>query len=345
MSTLSFDQVCLRYGGAQHVALQDVSFEVPRGTLTALLGPSGCGKTTLLRVAAGLLAPDAGEVRIDGQAVTPLPPEQRSVGLVFQSQALFPHLSALDNVLFPLEAAGAAPDSAREQAREALRSVGMLERHDARPAELSGGQQQRVALARSLVLAPSVLLLDEPLSNVEPGLRRALREEIRALQQRRALTVLYVTHDQREALAVSDQVVLLEEGRVVQSGPPRSLYEHPVDAFAAAFMGEADVFDGERRAGGQVWLASLLPLPGEHAGPPGSVRIAVRPEAWRIAPASGSGLPASVIKRCYLGRAMEYVMATPAGSVLVHANDTQAPLEPGAPVSLFLAGHGTSVIG
>lgn len=344
MSSLAFDRVSLRYGDADTAAVQDVSFEVPTASLTALLGPSGCGKTTLLRIAAGLLAPDAGEVRIDGRAVTLLPPEQRSVGLVFQSQALFPNLSALDNVLFPLAAAGESGPAARERAADALRGVGLADRHDARPAELSGGQQQRVALARSLVLAPAVLLLDEPLSNVEPGLRRALRDEIRALQQRRALTVLYVTHDQREALAVSDQIVLLNEGRVVQCGAPRSLYEQPADAFTASFMGEAGVFDGMRSSDGQVWLQSLA-LPGRHPGPEGAVRIAVRPEAWRIAPASGRGLPASVVKRCYLGRAMEYVMASPAGSVLVHATDTALPLDPGAPVSLFLADHGTSVIG
>jgi iron(III) transport system ATP-binding protein len=329
--------------GAEAVAVDDVSFDVPRGSLTALLGPSGCGKSTLLRVAAGLQEPDAGEVRVDGQGVAPLPPEQLSGGLVFQSQALFPHLGVLDNVLFPLDAAGEHGPAAVERARASLRNVGLGGLDDARPEQLSGGQQQRVALARSLMLAPSVLLLDEPLSSVEPGLRRALRDEIRSLQQRHGLTVLYVTHDQREALAVSDRIVLLNEGRVVQQGTPRELYEKPADEFAASFMGEAGVFDGERRAG-NVWLGTL-PLPGSHPGPDGAVRIAVRPEAWCVAPASGRGLSASVIRRSYLGRTMEYVMATPSGEVLVHASQVRAPLEAGAPVSLFLGPHGTSVIG
>lgn len=342
MTGLAFRHISVRYG-AGTLALDDVSFDVPGGSLTALLGPSGCGKTSLLRVAAGLLAPDAGEVLVDGRPAAPLPPEQRDGGLVFQSQALFPHLAVLDNVLFPLDAAGMHGPGAVELARASLRSVGLDWLRDARPEQLSGGQQQRVALARSLMLAPSVLLLDEPLSSVEPGLRRALREEIRSLQQARGITVLYVTHDQREALAVSDRIVLLGEGRVVQQGTPRELYERPVDAFAASFMGEAGVFDGERR-GGAVWLGPLL-LPGPHPGPDGAVRIAVRPEAWRLAPASGRGLSACVVRRYYLGRAMEYVMATPCGEALVHASQVRAPLEPGAPVSLFLGPHGTNVIG
>ncbi|MEO5669255.1 MAG: ABC transporter ATP-binding protein [Ramlibacter sp.] len=342
MSSLSFRRVSVRYG-AGVVAVDDVSFDVPGGSLTALLGPSGCGKTTLLRVAAGLLVPDAGDVLVDGRPAAPLPPEQCSDGLVFQSQALFPHLGVLDNVLFPLDAAGENGLAAVDLARASLRTLGLGGLDDARPEQLSGGQQQRVALARSLMLSPSVLLLDEPLSSVEPGLRRALREEIRSLQQGRGITVLYVTHDQREALAVSDRIVLLGDGRVVQQGTPRELYERPSDGFAASFMGEAGVFDGERRAG-EVWLGPL-PLPGSYPGADGAVRIAVRPEAWRVAPASGRGLSASVIRRYYLGRVMEYVMATPSGEVLVHASQVRAPLEPGAPVSLFLGPHGTSVIG
>lgn len=342
MTSLAFRGVSVRYG-ADAVAVDDVTFDVQAGSLTALLGPSGCGKTTLLRVAAGLQVPDAGEVMVDGQRAAQQPPEQRSGGLVFQSQALFPHLGVLDNVLFPLDAAGQHGAAALELARASLRSVGLGELGDARPEQLSGGQQQRVALARSLMLAPAVLLLDEPLSSVEPGLRRALREEIRSLQQARGITVLYVTHDQREALAVSDRIVLLDNGRVVQQGTPRELYERPGHEFAAAFMGEAGVFDGERRTG-EVWLGSLR-LPGSHPGPDGAVRIAVRPEAWRVAPASGRGLSASVIRRSYLGRTMEYVMSTPSGEVLVHASQVRAPLEPGAPVSLFLGPHGTSVIG
>jgi iron(III) transport system ATP-binding protein len=344
MSSLALDRVSVRYRGATGWTLRGVSLEVPHGSLTTLLGPSGCGKTTVLRLAAGLMQPGEGDVLVDGKPVTLLPPEQRSIGLVFQSHALFPHLSALENVKFAPQAAGRDDEAMLRQAVETLLGVGMGQRlHGARPAELSGGQQQRVALARSLVLAPGVLLLDEPLSSVEPALRRALREEIRSLQQRRGLTVLYVTHDQREALAVSDQVVLMNEGCVVQCGPPRALYERPATAFAASFMGEAGLFDGERHADGRVWIGPLA-LPRTHAGPAGRVRVAVRPEAWRIGPATGRGLPGSVVKRTYLGKAMEYVMSTPAGPALVHAMDPRAALEVGAAVSLSLGEHGACVI-
>jgi len=343
MKGLAVRQLTLRYPREADAAVEDVSFEAPAGSLTTLLGPSGCGKTTVLRAIAGLARADSGQVLLDGVDIGELVPERRPVGMVFQSGALFPHLTAFENVLFPLDAAGLAAAQASARASAALKAVGLDALGSRPPSTLSGGERQRVALARTLAQAPALLLLDEPLSSVEPRLRRALREEIRALQGRLGLTVIYVTHDQREALAVSDHVVLMNRGRVVQAGAPRTLYESPADAFVAAFMGEASIVRGQREAEGVVRLESIA-LPHRHAGDAGPVQVAVRPEAWRLAHCSSAGLPGSVLKRCYLGRVVEYVVRTSLGPVLVHADANGPALEPGAPVSLGLAGHGAWVM-
>jgi len=343
MSSLELQEVSLRYPQAPVEAVSRVSFRVPSGSLAALVGPSGCGKTTVLRLAVGLLAPDRGTVRIGGSVVNALPTELRPIGMVFQSNALFPHLTVSQNIEFALQAGGCGSAQARERARDALCQAGLAAVLQSRPSQLSGGQQQRVALVRALVHAPSVLLLDEPLSSVDAALRRGLLHELRALQAQRDLTVVYVTHDHREALALSDQVVLLNAGRVEQAGPPRALYERPVSAFAASFMGEAGIFSGLRDGAGAVHMGPLR-LPADFAGAPGPVRVAVRPEAWRIGPAGITGLPGSVAKRCYQGKAMEYVVRTALGDVLVSVRAPALPLEVGAPVSLHLGAHGASVL-
>jgi iron(III) transport system ATP-binding protein len=211
--------VTKRYGhGNAPLVVHGIDFTVPAGTLATILGPSGCGKTTVLRMIAGLEAPSGGRVLIDGRDVTLLSPAERNVSMVFQSYALFPHMSVLDNVRYGLDVSGVASAEAVRRAHAAMDGVG-LAGFDARlPSELSGGQQQRVALARALVLEPRVLLFDEPLSNLDARLRRSMREEIRALQRRLGLTVAYVTHDQSEALAVSDQIIVMDAGRIAQQG-------------------------------------------------------------------------------------------------------------------------------
>jgi iron(III) transport system ATP-binding protein len=342
MSGLQVRQLTLRYPGTAADALQEVDFEAPAGCLTALLGPSGCGKTSVLRAIAGLAQPSGGQLLLNGLDIGAMPSEQRPVGMVFQAGALFPHLNAYENVLFPLEAAGVRADESESRARHALDAVGLAGFGTRRPHTLSGGEGQRVAVARALAQAPAVLLLDEPLSSVEPRLRRSLREEIRDLQRRLGLTVLYVTHDQREALAVSDHVVLMDRGRVVQAGPPRSLYESPATAFTAAFMGEASIMPGHRDADAVVWLGPLT-LAQRHAGSTGPVRVAVRPEAWRLRHCAEAGLPGRIVKRAFLGRLMEYLVDTTLGTVLVHVPAAGTGIEPGAPVSLQLAGHGAWV--
>ena len=241
---IEFRDVCKRYGASPGAPLvvDHISFSVPRGTLTTILGPSGCGKTTTLRLIAGLESPTSGRIFIDGQDVTPLGPAQRNVSLVFQNYALFPHMNVIDNVVYGLHLSGLGKQQVRDKARAMLDTVGLHGLDQRRPHELSGGQQQRVALARALALEPAVLLFDEPLSNLDARLRRSMREEIRALQQRLKLTVAYVTHDQSEALAVSDQIVVMDRGAIAQRGAPSALYEQPTSEFVAGFMGEAMLF-------------------------------------------------------------------------------------------------------
>jgi iron(III) transport system ATP-binding protein len=345
MNGIEFQNISKRYGTSAKAAMvvDNISFVVPSGTLTTILGPSGCGKTTSLRMIAGLESATHGRILINGEDVTTLGPAQRNVSLVFQSYALFPHMNVLDNVSYGLRMSGQAADAARAKARAMLETVG-LERLDQRmPSELSGGQQQRVALARALALEPAVLLFDEPLSNLDARMRRSMREEIRSLQQRLKLTVAYVTHDQTEALAVSDHIIVMDRGTIAQHGTPSQLYEHPNSEFVAGFMGEAMLFNGFNDGAGQALLGDL------HIATPatlgqGPVKIAVRPEAWLIGPATDSGLAARVLKRAYLGGFMEYTLASSLGDIFVISPDVKHPLELGTPVSLHLADHGVSVV-
>ncbi|MDO9089918.1 MAG: ABC transporter ATP-binding protein [Burkholderiaceae bacterium] len=333
-----------RYGSSAGapLAVKGVSFEVPKGTLTTILGPSGCGKTTTLRLIAGLESPSAGQIFIDGRDVTSLGPADRNVSLVFQSYALFPHMSVLDNVAYGLSVSGMPRLRARARALEALDGVGLVGYDTRSPGELSGGQQQRVALARALVLEPAVLLFDEPLSNLDARLRREMREEIRSLQQRLGLTVAYVTHDQAEALAVSDQIIVMDQGLIAQRGTPQELYEYPRSAFVAGFMGEAMLFPAEADAQGQVRLGPLTIRPRQSMAP-GRVKVAVRPEAWHIGPA-GQGMAARLHKASYLGSVHEYTFETELGSIFVVSPDLVHVLSPGADCGLSLAGHGVSVV-
>ena len=343
---IEFRGVTKRYSSdpAAAPAVADVSFTVAQGTLTTILGPSGCGKTTLLRMIAGLESASGGQILIGGVDVTTLGPAERGVSMMFQSYALFPHMSVAENVMYGLRMSGVARPAARERAAEALAGVGLAAGlHERMPSQLSGGQQQRVALARALVLEPRVLLFDEPLSNLDARLRREMREEIRALQQRLALTVAYVTHDQSEALAVSDQIIVMDHGRIAQCGGPRALYEAPASAFVARFMGEALLFDGQAQADGRIALGPLVLAPRTPAAP-GPVRVAVRPEAWRIR-AEGGALAASVTKRAYLGAVQEYTFASPLGEIFVIAPHGSAEWPVGAQVSLEVAEQGFCVLG
>ena len=342
--SIEFRQISKRYGDARSpLVVERIDFQVPSGSLTTILGPSGCGKTTVLRMIAGLETPSAGQVLIDGRDVTALAAAERNVSMVFQSYALFPHMDVGANVRYGLSVSGVSKDEATRRAGNAMDSVGLSGFEQRMPSELSGGQQQRVAVARSLVLEPSVLLFDEPLSNLDARLRRSMREEIRALQQRLKLTVAYVTHDQSEALAVSDQIVVMNAGRIAQAGTPQQLYEQPGSAFVAGFMGEALLFDAEVDANGQVRLGPLRFVSRQPVAP-GAVKVAVRPEAWRLGPAGGPGLPATVTKTAYLGHGQELSFDTELGSVFVVSADAGACWQPGQALSLSLGATGVSVV-
>ena len=338
---VTFDRVSKHFGPVK--AVDEVSFTIEPNTLVTLLGPSGCGKTTILRMAAGLETASGGRVLIGGHDVTNLAASERNVSLVFQSYALFPHMNVLDNVCYGPISAKVEKGRARELAHDKLTMLG-LEGLEARlPSELSGGQQQRVAVARALVLEPAVLLFDEPLSNLDARLRRSMREEIRSLQQRLQLTVAYVTHDQAEALAVSDQIIVMDQGTIAQAGPPDALYERPTSAFVAGFMGEALLFDGESLADGSVRLGPLVIRPPNPLGA-GAVKVAVRPEAWEVCAEGAAPLAGVAVKSAYLGSTHEYTFDTELGPVFVVSPAASRLIAPGERVSLALARHGVSVV-
>jgi iron(III) transport system ATP-binding protein len=341
---VEFKNITKRYGtdASAPMAVKGITFEIKKGSLTTILGPSGCGKTTTLRMIAGLESPTSGQIIMDGKDVTTLGPADRNVSMMFQSYALFPHMNVVENVMYGLMMSGIAKTTAQSRASDALKNVGLVGYNDRLPSELSGGQQQRVALARALVLEPAVLLFDEPLSNLDARLRREMREEIRGLQQRLGLTVAYVTHDQSEALAVSDQIIVMDHGIIAQRGTPRELYEYPTSEFVAGFMGEAMLFPGNSQSDGQVKLGPLMIKPKQNVAV-GKVKVAVRPEAWHIH-AAGSGMAARLAKSAYLGSFYEYTFDTELGSIFVVSPDLVQVLDVGADVGLSLADHGVSVV-
>jgi ABC-type Fe3+/spermidine/putrescine transport system ATPase subunit len=266
---------------AARPAVDQVSLTVTRGCFFALLGPSGCGKTTLLRLLGGYLAPQKGTIHLDGEDVTRWSPERRNVGMVFQNYALFPHLSARANVAFGLEMRRLSRRERYQRTEEMLERVGLaLDERGRYPHQLSGGQQQRVALARALVIEPRLLLLDEPLANLDRHLREQLRGSLRDLQRRTGVTTLLVTHDQEEALALADQVGVMTAGRLLQVGPPRELYRRPLCPFVARFLGEANLFEVERVEGELVYLRGgwRLTWPPEKGALRAGAHLLARPE-------------------------------------------------------------------
>jgi iron(III) transport system ATP-binding protein len=336
-----------RYGQVQAVKPLDLTIE--GGTLVTLLGPSGCGKTTLLRMIAGLEQATDGRLFIGGKDVTLLPAGERNVSMVFQSYALFPHMSVLDNVAYGLVSSGIRKREAHAKAEAALETVGLKGFGTRLPSEMSGGQQQRVAVARALVLEPEVLLFDEPLSNLDARLRRSMREEIRALQQRLGLTVVYVTHDQSEALAVSDKIVVMRNAEIAQAGTPEELYTQPASVFVATFMGEANhirgQIEGVQDGVAQVALDTVrMTLPARGLAP-GAVDLVVRPEAVRVAPAGEAGtLAATVSRATYMGSHTEYYLATPVGELFALGPDRLRRRTPGEAVGVRLDPEGVVLV-
>jgi len=346
--SVEFRNVAKRYGAVTVVS--DVSFTVEAGTLVTLLGPSGCGKTTTLRMIAGLELPSDGRVLIGGRDVTSLSATERDVSMVFQSYALFPHMSVLDNVCYGLRRSGVGKAQANDRARDGLRQVGLEDLGHRQPSELSGGQQQRVAVARALVLKPSVLLFDEPLSNLDARLRRQMREEIRDLQRTLGLTVVYVTHDQQEAMAVSDRIIVMNAGRIEQQGSPRELYERPATPFLARFMGESTPARGTVRrldaARVRVRLGECEIEVADGEAADGEATVAIRPEAITVerAPGPAGALAGAIAKASYLGTHMEYSIDTAAGPLFATCPRVERPLSAGDKVALLLKPQGVIVV-
>ncbi|MCA3006698.1 MAG: ABC transporter ATP-binding protein [Phycisphaerales bacterium] len=319
-TAITISKLVKQYAPGSAPAVDGVDLAIGPGDLFFLLGPSGCGKTTLLRMIAGFIEPTAGSIAFtlaDGRQrdVTFLPPNQRNTGMVFQSYALWPHMTVAQNVAFGLEIRKVSKDELDRRVLEALRTVQMDHLAQRKPNALSGGQQQRVALARALVIRPDVLLLDEPLSNLDAKLRNELRSEIRRICKDSGITTVYVTHDQKEALSMADQVAIMSAGRLVQLGPPADLYRRPASKFVAEFLGETNFLPGQvidsghgrtkiRTAAGE--LLSAHPVPASAAG--GSVLVSLRPEALIPVPDGAASLRGRVIESQYLGEIAQQIV-------------------------------------
>jgi len=320
MVDLAIRDIVKKYGDVP--AVNGVSLTVLDGEFLTLLGPSGCGKTTTLRCIAGFVRPDAGCVLIGGRNVTDVPPHRRNIGMVFQSYALFPHKTVLGNVAYGLRIRGISKTEAAKRAEAALELVRLEGLGGRKIRELSGGQQQRVSLARALVYEPSVLLLDEPLSNLDAKLRVEMRVEVRNLQKRSGLTMVYVTHDQEEALSVSDRIVVMRDGRIEQIATPTEIYDAPANTFVAQFIGTSNLLDGEVeiRQGGVATLhlgsGCRVTLPASTPAKVGSrVRIMVRPEHVKIGPVIDrpidGELQGTILNATLLGATLRYRIALP----------------------------------
>ena len=322
MSFLELRGLTKRYDAV--VAVQDFDLNVERGEFVSLLGPSGCGKTTMLQMVAGFVTPTEGSIRLDGQEITQVKPNRRGLGIVFQSYALFPHMSVADNVGFGLEMRGIAKSERQQRIEETLALV-HLEKFAARyPREMSGGQRQRVALARALVIKPPVLLLDEPLGALDAKLRHDMQIELRALQNHVGVTTIMVTHDQEEAMTLSDRVVLMNLGRIEQIGRPYEMYEQPNGRFASTFLGKANLFAGHRASADALVQVAGSSLPAVD-GAVGEVDYVVRPEKMRFVSAPEALVSGTVEARAFLGNYWLFQVATELGNVQVTLPNTGLP--------------------
>jgi putative spermidine/putrescine transport system ATP-binding protein len=350
---LGLEDIRKSFRGASAAAVNGVDLQIEEGELVAILGPSGCGKTTLLRMITGFLRPDVGRIVIAGNDVTDLPPHQRDIGMVYQSYALWPHMTVTQNVGFGLEMRKVPRRERHERVMETLELVGLRDFHTRYPAQLSGGQQQRVALARALIIRPKVLLLDEPLASLDANLRVQLRFYIRELQSQLQVPTVFVTHDQEEALAVSDRLVLMRNGVIVESAPGEDLYTAPGSEYAMTFIGEANLLDGVTRrveADDRVIVSTVLgdlrcEMPkGSTPDEAELVRVGIRPDHIRLHAsdngASTNGERLGELRSCiFLGPWVRYEVAV--GGVTLHARAPVAPgeqrLDPGSEVRVCVA--------
>jgi iron(III) transport system ATP-binding protein len=361
MAGISIERVSKRYGPV--TAVRDLSLEVRDREFVTLLGPSGCGKTTLLRLIAGFLAPDEGVIRVDGLLLSSkdavIPPERRGMGMVFQSYAIWPHKTVYENVAFGLKVRHVGRAEARERVARVLELVTLAGLERRFPSELSGGQQQRVALARSLVVEPRILLLDEPLSNLDAKLRERMRWELKDLQRRTGITFVYVTHDQAEAMALSDRIAVLSGGALLQDGPPREVYTRPASRVVADFMGLVNLLPGRVVRAGDEGLISVaggepvrLGLRGGLADGAG-VQVAIRPESLRFvhdgpaavpaAPTTEGVLRGKLADVTFLGNLVDCHLVLDDGTRIRIQADPSTPLQPGQTLRLAFDGDACTV--
>ncbi len=341
--TLEFRNVTKSYGTGEP-AVKDISFSINDGELVTLLGPSGCGKTTTLRMIAGLEMPTAGTIFLGGKDVTSLSAAQRNVSLVFQSYALFPHMTVMENTSYGPRMQGSSTKEAEAKAADALKTVGLTGYEARLPSELSGGQQQRVAIARALVLQPAVLLFDEPLSNLDARLRRRVRQEIRDLQQRLAITCVYVTHDREEALAVSDQIIVMDKGVIAESGGPSKLFFNPDSAFVADFLSEANLVDA-KVDGTQVRVGDLSFSVPSRQIVSGATKLVLRPDVFTVGAVAGQpSITGNVTKSAFVGRGAECEVDTPLGELFVFLPRHTALPEIGTQLTLSFDPQSVTVV-
>jgi ABC-type Fe3+/spermidine/putrescine transport system ATPase subunit len=331
MSRVDLEGATKRYGPV--MALDDVTVSFADGEFFGLIGPSGSGKTTLLRAIAGFVELDGGRIGFDGEPVESIPVHKRGIGMVFQSYALFPHLTVNENIAFGLTVRGAARADTARRVREMLDLVRLPELGERKPRQLSGGQQQRVALARALITRPKVLLLDEPLGALDRRLRQEMQVELRDIQRRLGITAIFVTHDQEEALTLSDRIAIIDRGRLVQAGAPQAVYERPASLFAAQFLGDSNLFRGTPVAGGlRLADGSVIRTAGACEG-----AAVVRPEKIAIGDGGGNRLEGQVLQAVYTGASVTYrirVAALGQTPLLAFAQNLSGELlPPGAPVT------------
>ncbi|MBP2563156.1 putative spermidine/putrescine transport system ATP-binding protein [Neorhizobium galegae] len=337
------------YPGAQKPSVDHVSFSLPRGEMLALLGPSGCGKTTILRMIAGLIVPTSGAIRLDGRDVSSIPVYKRNMGMVFQAYALFPHMSVAENISFGLEMRKVGRAEREERVRKALDLVKLAGFGERKVSQLSGGQQQRAAIARSLVIEPELLLLDEPLSNLDAKLRDEMRDEIRDIQARTGVTAIFVTHDQDEALSMADRLAVMSAGRLEQIGTPREIFDRPQTDFVASFIGAGTFFEGKVAGPGVAAVDGLPPLRfvGEAAvGSP--VRLMVRPHRLLLAGEHGQPNSFTGVVEHIVYRGQILTLSVRCGSRLLQADlPTHAGVLPqkGDQVTLTVAPEDVTLIG
>lgn len=334
MTTLTLTGLTRAYPGADQAAMQGLSLTVDSGSMTALLGPSGAGKTTTMKLIAGLLTPDAGEISLDGRPITALPPERREVAMVFQDPLLFPHLTVAQNVGFGLRMRGLPAAEIAVAVARMLDRVRLADLGERRPSQISGGQQQRAALARALILRPKLLLLDEPLSNLDPNLRDEMRQLIQGLQRETGVTTLVITHDQAEAVALADRIALLFDGRVAQHDRPEAFYRRPASQAVARFFGGVNFIPGS--ASGGRFHSALGPLILPDGAPEGDHLLTFRPEALRLGPGENSR-EARVTTVTFLGTQTRVALEV-AGIALqaLTTPDAARSLQPGDRITIAL---------